>query len=107
MNIAVNIHAWVIILAMASTTPLEASSIPGLVLEEFVFETAPFASCHAATILELPNGGLLCAFFGGTAEGHPDVQIWLSRKDPGGTWTAPVNDFLHGILCFSNQATQR
>lgn len=64
---------------------------PGLVLEEFVYETAPFPSSHAATILELPEGELLAAFFGGSAEGAPDVEIWLSRKPPGGDWTAPVS----------------
>jgi predicted neuraminidase len=64
---------------------------PGVVAEEFVFETAPFPSCHASTILELPDGELLCAFFGGTAERHPDVEIWLSRKSPGDKWTPPVS----------------
>jgi predicted neuraminidase len=78
----------------ALTTALaicRSQAAPGLVLEEFVFETATFPSCHAATILELPDGELLCAFFGGTAERNPDVEIRLSRKPPGGTWTAPVS----------------
>lgn len=74
--------------SMSAATP---ASRPGLVLEEFVYETAPFASSHASTILELPDGTLLCAFFGGTAEGQPDVEIWLARKAPGGAWTAPVS----------------
>jgi alpha-L-rhamnosidase len=64
---------------------------PGVVLEEFVYESAPFPSSHAATILELPSGELLSAFFGGSAEGDPDVEIWLARKAPGGKWTAPVS----------------
>lgn len=64
---------------------------PGWVMEEFIYETAPFPSCHASTILELPDGELLCAFFGGTAERHPDVEIWLSRKAPGGEWSKPVS----------------
>jgi predicted neuraminidase len=61
------------------------------VLDEFVLETASFPSCHAATILELASGELLCAFFGGTAESDPDVEIRLARKPPGGVWTAPVS----------------
>ena len=69
----------------------ESADRPGLLLEEFVFEAAPFPSTHAATIVELPSGELLSAFFGGTAEGHPDVEIWLARKPPGGDWTAPVS----------------
>jgi predicted neuraminidase len=55
---------------------------------EFVFETAPFASAHASTIVETRDG-LVSAWFGGTREGANDVGIWLSRR-AGGKWTAPV-----------------
>jgi predicted neuraminidase len=84
---------WIIAMFILSTTQAtsEPMSQPGLVLEEFVYESAPFPSCHASTILELPSGELLCAFFGGTAERHPDVEIRLSRKPPGGSWTAPAS----------------
>ena len=75
----------------------QEASRPGIVLEEFIFEHAPFASCHAATLVELPDGTLLSAFFGGPAEGDPGVEIWLSRKAPGGHWTPPVS-VANGIL---------
>jgi len=82
-------------MAAAASSPLLAESPPpagrGVVLEEFVYDTAPFPSSHAATIVELHGGELLCAFFGGTAEGDPDVEIWLARKPPGEEWTAPVS----------------
>lgn len=55
---------------------------------EFVFTTAPFASCHASTVVELRNGDLLVAWFGGSAEGNPDVAIWGSRRTREG-WAAP------------------
>ncbi|BCM89945.1 beta-L-arabinobiosidase [Abditibacteriota bacterium] len=55
---------------------------------EFIFQNAPFASCHASTIVE-SKGGLIAAWFGGSAESHPDVGIWLSRHEDG-KWTAPV-----------------
>lgn len=55
---------------------------------EFVFETAPFASAHASTIVDT-RSGLVTAWFGGTREGAPDVGIWLSRQERG-QWTAPV-----------------
>src|SRR3989442_8932225 len=55
---------------------------------EFIFETAPFPSCHASTIAETPSG-LVAAWFGGTAEKNQDVGIWLSRHD-GKSWSAPV-----------------
>jgi predicted neuraminidase len=60
-----------------------AAGPPGLVSEEFVFETAPFRSCHASTIEETGDG-LVAAWFGGSGESHSDVAIWLSRRGEGG-----------------------
>lgn len=60
----------------------------GILVDEFIYETAPFPSCHAATIAETPTG-LVASFFGGTKERHPDVGIWVSRQQ-NGAWTAPV-----------------
>lgn len=57
-------------------------------ISEFIFESAPFASAHASTIVETRDG-LAAAWFGGTREGASDVGIWVSRR-VGGTWTAPV-----------------
>jgi len=54
----------------------------------FIYETAPFPSCHASTLAETPEG-IVAAWFGGTHEKHKDVGIWLSRLE-GGRWTAPV-----------------
>jgi predicted neuraminidase len=56
-----------------------------LIKTEFIYETAPFPSCHASTIVETPTG-LVTAFFGGTAEKNPDVGIWISRNT-GNKWT--------------------
>jgi predicted neuraminidase len=58
-----------------------------IVETEFIFENAPFPSCHASTIAETP-AGLVVAFFGGTAESKPDVGIWLCRNE-GSNWTEP------------------
>ncbi len=46
--------------------------------EEFIYSAAPFLSCHASTLTETRSGKLLCAWFGGEAEGRPDVKIWFS-----------------------------
>src|SRR5262249_43566041 len=59
-----------------------------IVVSEFVFESAPFASAHASTIAETRDG-LVAAWFGGTREGAADVAIWASRQ-VGGKWTPPV-----------------
>ncbi|MHA8065320.1 sialidase family protein [Aquirufa sp. ROCK2-A2] len=55
---------------------------------EFIYETAPFPSCHASTIEETPRG-LVAAWFGGTEERNKDVGIWVSRLE-NGKWTAPI-----------------
>jgi predicted neuraminidase len=68
------------------STPASAQS--GLVKTEFIYETAPFPSCHASTIEETKDG-LVAAWFGGTHERHPDVGIWVSLHR-GGNWTVPV-----------------
>jgi len=64
-------------------------AVPAVLKSEFIYETAPFPSCHASTIAEPTGGGLVTAWFGGTAEKNPDVGIWVARLE-GGRWTAPV-----------------
>lgn len=54
-----------------------------------IFQQAPFASAHASNIVELRNGDLLASWFGGSAEGKPDVAIWGSRYHAG-QWTPPT-----------------
>jgi len=61
----------------------------GIVAEEFIFDKASFPESHAATIAETPNG-LIAAWFGGTKERNPDVEIWVSRK-VNNKWTTPVS----------------
>lgn len=61
---------------------------PGFIKAEFIYETAPFPSCHASTIVETKSG-LVAAWFGGTHERHPDVCIYVSRLQ-NGAWTAPA-----------------
>ncbi|MGD0778468.1 MAG: sialidase family protein [Candidatus Solibacter sp.] len=54
----------------------------------FIFSEAPFASCHASTVVELRDGGLMAAWFGGSAEGSHDVTIWASVNCDG-VWRPP------------------
>ena len=53
-----------------------------------IFEPAPFAQCHAAT-LAATGRGLVAAWFSGTAEGEADVGIWSATRQ-GPAWSAPV-----------------
>ncbi len=73
------------------TIELPGATGPGdvkVIRSEFVYQTAPFAQCHASTIAETKEG-LVAAWFGGTREGNADVGIWSSRHD-GKAWSAPV-----------------
>lgn len=46
---------------------------------------------HAANLLPLDNGDLLCAWFSGTQEGMSDISIYLSRLPAGSSvWTRPA-----------------
>ncbi len=68
---------------------LSAQSSFKKVKEELIFQDAPFAQCHASTLLESANGEILAAWFGGTHEGNKDVKIWTS-VNRNGKWTFPV-----------------
>jgi predicted neuraminidase len=46
---------------------------------------------HGSNLMELPNGDLLCVWFGGDKEGAQNVSIALPRLSPNATqWTTPV-----------------
>jgi len=71
-----------------SAMAADLTTQPGYVHSEFIFESAPFPSCHASTIVQTASG-LVSAWFGGTREGAPDVGIWLARHIDG-KWSAPL-----------------
>jgi len=54
--------------------------------QDMHMETAMLpSSCpqnHAANLLPLPDGSLMCVWFGGTQEGIADISIWGSRLLP-------------------------
>jgi hypothetical protein len=66
-----------------------AADTNGILKSEFIFERAPFPSCHASTIAE-SDDTLIAAWFGGTEEQANDVGIWLSRKRGTEGWSAPI-----------------
>lgn len=81
------VYAFLVTIPMACPEAI-AETDAAVLKAEFIFESAPFAECHASTIAET-DAGLVAAWFGGPHERHPDVCIWLSRQI-GGEWTAPV-----------------
>ena len=70
---------------VAESSPLTKSPV---VVSEFIFTQAPFKECHASTIVKLPDGDLLAAWFGGEHEGDRSVAIWGARHHAG-SWSAP------------------
>jgi len=79
---------FIFALAGSSSILAQESSRDCIIRSEFIFNSAPFAECHASTIAETA-GGLAVAYFGGTAEKNPDVAIWLSLFR-NGKWNEPV-----------------
>jgi len=86
------ISSFVAILAAASVFAGCLAAAPessaAILKSEFIYETAPFPSCHASTLAETPSG-LVAAWFGGTAERNPDVCIYVARL-VNGHWTPPM-----------------
>lgn len=63
-------------------------NISAKVLETaLIYESEPYPSCHASTILDTGNG-MLAAWFGGTHEKHPDVSIYAAFYK-NGKWEKP------------------
>lgn len=80
----------VILAALVSCTFASAAERSAAISRsEFIYEKAPYPSCHASTIVEPKAGQLVAAWFGGTAEKNPDVCIWVARFESG-RWTEGV-----------------
>jgi predicted neuraminidase len=73
---------------------------------ECIFETPSFSACHASTIVELENGYLMAAWFGGSYEGCDDVCIYTATCK-NGQWESPQKtavgqiDALTRVACWN------
>ena len=57
--------------------------------KEFIYEKIEnVPSCHASTILPLPDGRVMAAWFAGEHESNDNVRIWYSVKE-NGVWSVP------------------
>jgi predicted neuraminidase len=79
-TLSVTFLLWLVLLL----SPVTAAEL----CREFIYDTAPFPSCHASTIEDTATG-LVAAWFGGQEEKAPDVGIWVSRRVDE-KWTPPV-----------------
>lgn len=68
----------------------------------FSLEDAPVTEHHASTLAMLPDGRIAAAWFGGTKEKNPDVEIWCSLRTTDGRWTKPSVATVPGhIACWN------
>ena len=50
--------------------------------KQMLCKTLPTAMCHGSCLTALPNGSLLCAWFGGSREGAADTEIFYAVGKP-------------------------
>lgn len=50
--------------------------------KQLICKTLPSAMCHGSCLTALPNGSLLCVWFGGSREGAADTEIYFSVGRP-------------------------
>lgn len=82
------IQCTLLLLFCSSLNMAIAQNADAVLLSEFIYQEAPFPSCHASTLAETPEG-MVAAWFGGTHEKHEDVGIWFSRRTDH-KWTPPM-----------------
>lgn len=61
----------------------ELPASPAVLGGGIINDQPSYPSCHASTIVEISPGVLGAAWFGGTRERHPDVEIWFARFENG------------------------
>lgn len=91
-------YVTVFVACMIFRMPLAAQNV-----NEFIFPpgSTSFPSSHASTVVELSNGNVMSAWFGGSAEGRSDVAIWYATRNQGG-WSAPTELVREpGIACYN------
>lgn len=54
--------------------------------------TSRYPRCHCSTIVELPSGDLLAAWYAGSDEARPDVAVLTARKaSDADAWESPIS----------------
>ncbi|MCZ4222361.1 sialidase family protein [Pedobacter rhodius] len=87
---------YLVLLLLVSSADSKAQVKPiKLIQSGFIFDNAPFAACHASTLVILTDNKIRCAWFGGKFEGSKDVSIWSSTRSDN-KWSKPV-EIANGI----------
>lgn len=84
----VNVIVSALVMLVSACATERTGDSAAVVGSEFIYERAPFPSAHASTVVQT-GAAIVAAWFGGTAEGDPDVGIWSARYE-NGRWSAPV-----------------
>lgn len=71
-----------------NNTPAEVPFVASVEQGEIFAKGAKTDSAHASTVLLLPDGRVMSAWFGGSGEGNKDVRIWFALYESG-DWTEP------------------
>ncbi|WP_231426033.1 exo-alpha-sialidase [Pedobacter sp. Leaf250] len=66
-----------------------------IIQSAYIFDKAPFAACHASSLVELKDGSIMASWFGGKYEGSKDVVIWSAIKK-NNKWSPPT-EIANGI----------
>jgi BNR repeat-like domain len=98
------LQCTVAILLGLSMTVAYAQSSDGLIFQPLASGKAlpgTQRDNHASTLVELRNGDVMVAWFGGSREGAPDVKIYAARLHHG-VWSKPVVlASADGVACWS------
>lgn len=60
-----------------------------IIRTDLILNQSRFAQCHASTLVELLDGSIMVAMFGGSYESAPDVKIWGTTLR-NGHWSDPI-----------------
>jgi predicted neuraminidase len=63
-------------LAIHAQESIEGPPFCKAITSGFVLDKPPFQQCHASTLIEMADGSIFAAFFGGSYESANDVVIW-------------------------------
>ena len=71
-------YCWICVVFFVGYSDLDAQLELEVVSKKMVYNTPPFAACHASTIVEIDPNNFYVAAFGGSREGNKDCLLYTS-----------------------------